>query len=248
MSVENGICPSCHASLVLDSSKEKMKCPYCGREQDVKKAIEKLQIDGVAGFDTIMLKAQRAWEFDEDFDKAEKYYKEALELQPDDYRALWGAFLCETAAINYARRFKGYVQVPGDIPENLQSAIRRYGNRAYNNAPDDTKPYYFDEMNKIRASFAPGEKKKKKGCYIATSVYGSYNCPEVWVLRRYRDFKLGSNPFGRLFIKIYYLLSPVAVKLFGKRKWFNGFWKSRLDKKVKKLKGEGYPDTPYSDL
>ena len=26
------------------------------------------------------------------------------------------------------------------------------------------------------------------GCYVATAVYGSYDCPEVWVLRRYRDF------------------------------------------------------------
>ena len=28
---------------------------------------------------------------------------------------------------------------------------------------------------------------KKQGCYIATCVYGSYDCPQVWILRRYRD-------------------------------------------------------------
>ena len=27
----------------------------------------------------------------------------------------------------------------------------------------------------------------KAGCYVATSVYGSYDCPEVWTLRRFRD-------------------------------------------------------------
>ncbi len=31
------------------------------------------------------------------------------------------------------------------------------------------------------------------GCYIATAVYGSYDCPEVWVLRRYRDYKLSKT-------------------------------------------------------
>ena len=25
------------------------------------------------------------------------------------------------------------------------------------------------------------------GCYVATAVYGSYDCPEIWTLRRFRD-------------------------------------------------------------
>ena len=25
-------------------------------------------------------------------------------------------------------------------------------------------------------------------CYVATAVYGSYDCPEVWTLRRFRDY------------------------------------------------------------
>ena len=47
----------------------------------------------------------------------------------------------------------------------------------------------------------------KGGCYIASCVYGSYNTKEVWTLRRYRDYKLSKNILGRLFIKIYYLIS-----------------------------------------
>ena len=56
---------------------------------------------------------------------------------------------------------------------------------------------------------------EREHCYIATCVYGSYNCPEVWTLRRFRDYYLYKHFFGKLFIKIYYKISPVIVKLFG---------------------------------
>ncbi len=88
---------------------------------------------------------------------------------------------------------------------------------------------------------------KEGGCYVATAVYGSYNCPEVWVLRRYRDQKLASHGFGRAFIKLYYAVSPTVVKLFGKTRWFNHMWRGILDKKIRKLKACGYEDTPYND-
>lgn len=86
------------------------------------------------------------------------------------------------------------------------------------------------------------------GCYIATSVYGSYDCPEVWVLRRYRDNTLGSTWYGRLFIRLYYAISPTLVKWFGKTKWFQRMWKGYLDRKVSKLQDKGFEDTPYMDI
>lgn len=89
---------------------------------------------------------------------------------------------------------------------------------------------------------------QKHGCYIATSVYGSYDCPEVWVLRRYRDFTLSKTALGRAFIKFYYLVSPKLVKKFGSDKSFRNFWKKRLDKLVVKLKKKGTSDMPYQDL
>lgn len=85
------------------------------------------------------------------------------------------------------------------------------------------------------------------GCYVATCIYGSYDCPPVWTLRRYRDHALAQNPFGRLFIKIYYTISPTAVKLFGNQKWFHNLLKAPLDKWVKKLNKEGVENTPYDD-
>lgn len=86
------------------------------------------------------------------------------------------------------------------------------------------------------------------GCYIATAVYKSYDCPQVWVLRRYRDQKLAKNPFGRLFIKIYYKLSPPMIKVFGRFRLFQWFWKGVLDRKVARLKAKGYADTKYYDV
>lgn len=89
--------------------------------------------------------------------------------------------------------------------------------------------------------------KTKQGCYVATAVYGSYNCPEVWTLRRYRDYYLDSTWHGRLFIKLYYALSPKIVKVFGKSKWFNEIFKTILDKWVRKLNSIGLKNTPYDD-
>ena len=89
--------------------------------------------------------------------------------------------------------------------------------------------------------------KLKGGCYIATCVYGSYDCPKVWVLRRHRDYNLKTRHSGRLFVKFYYALAPIVIKLFGKQTWFNSYWKKRLDKKVKKLKTKGFSDLPYND-
>ncbi|HSS21680.1 MAG TPA: CFI-box-CTERM domain-containing protein [Pyrinomonadaceae bacterium] len=45
-------------------------------------------------------------------------------------------------------------------------------------------------------------------CYIATAVYGSYDCDEVLTLRAFRDHTLSNYAFGRLFIRIYYEVGP----------------------------------------
>ena len=85
------------------------------------------------------------------------------------------------------------------------------------------------------------------GCYIATAVYGSYDCPEVWTLRRFRDFRLGVSWYGRLFIKLYYFVSPTIVKYFGQTKLFQTFWRKKLDCFVKNLNNQGYSSLPYND-
>lgn len=91
------------------------------------------------------------------------------------------------------------------------------------------------------------ESYKNEGCYIATAVYGSYDCPQVWTLRRFRDHTLAKTWYGRSFIRIYYAVSPYLVRWFGHTKWFQGFWRSRLDSLIAKLNNNGVSDTPYDD-
>ncbi len=88
---------------------------------------------------------------------------------------------------------------------------------------------------------------KSGGCYVATAVYGSYDCPQVWTLRRYRDYTLAGTWYGRAFIRTYYAISPTLVRLFGETEWFKNMWKPKLDWMVKELNEKGVADTPYQD-
>ena len=100
-------------------------------------------------------------------------------------------------------------------------------------------------MDKIH-QYQPDYEFKSNGCFVATSVYGSYDCPEVWTLRRFRDNSLNKSLFGRLFIKMYYATSPTIVKYFGDKKLFNNIFKPILDIFVNKLKEKGYESTYYN--
>ena len=110
-------------------------------------------------------------------------------------------------------------------------------------APTDTTPTPTDTMpTPVAPDTAPG------GCYIATAVYGSYNNPQVWTLRRFRDNALAKTWQGRLFIRAYYTVSPTAVKLFGDAEWFKNLWREPLNDLVAGLQAQGYASTPYQDI
>ena len=110
---------------------------------------------------------------------------------------------------------------------------------------------YAKAINEFDPSFeipsVESKKNSSSGCYVATCVYGSYDCPQVWTLRRYRDDTLGSTWYGRLFIRTYYAISPTLVKWFGNTNWFKKMWKGKLDRMVAKLQSIGVEDTPYED-
>lgn len=93
----------------------------------------------------------------------------------------------------------------------------------------------------------PPKVESSGGCYVATAVYGSYDCPQVWTLRRYRDYTLAETWYGRLFIKTYYAISPTLVKWFGHTNWFKKICKNKLDRMVANLQKAGIESTPYVD-
>ena len=128
-----------------------------------------------------------------------------------------------------------------NIPAQLAPHYTRKVNAA--NFIRESEPEYKTKHEAAVENFA----NKKGGCYVATCVYGSYDCPEVWTLRRFRDNTLGSTWYGRTFIRTYYAISPTLVKWFGKTTWFKKMWKGTLDRMVKKLEANGVENTPYED-
>lgn len=74
------------------------------------------------------------------------------------------------------------------------------------------------------------------GCYIATMSYGSYDAPEVSILRRFRDEVLKKTFLGRVFIANYYAFSPLLVKFVKKTGFAEKFIRRRLDRFVNRLK------------
>ena len=127
-----------------------------------------------------------------------------------------------------------------EVRNKISNKIDEYQNQLRTYINDyEHPPYNLESINDGKAT--------NSGCYIATAVYGSYDCPEVWTLRRYRDNILSKTRYGRLFIKIYYTISPKLVKWFGNTQWFKMLWRHKLDKKVLNLQKSGVKSTPYID-
>lgn len=109
------------------------------------------------------------------------------------------------------------------------------------------EPPSLPDVNPVKIPAPSTAQTSSGGCYVATAVYGSYDCPEVWTLRRFRDDTLSKTWYGRAFIHTYYKISPTLVKWFGHTEWFKNIWKPTLDKMVRKMNNNGVENTPYND-
>ena len=135
----------------------------------------------------------------------------------------------------------------------IDSALRNF-NRQDDSFLREARTQYQKELKDLDPGYqetqAPATTKPASnsgGCYVATAVYGSYDCPEVWTLRRYRDYTLAETWYGRMFVYVYYAISPTLVKWFGDTNWFKNIWRPTLDRMVKRLNNDGVADTPYQD-
>ena len=128
-----------------------------------------------------------------------------------------GSPVCHFLGIKFGNNFPGEDYI-----------CRNYDSGVFDNLVDGIKKE-MDEKEKA-------QEKPKEGCYIATAVYGDYDAPEVMVLRKFRDDVLKKSQAGRLFIKIYYALSPKMAEKFKNYKVINQKIKMILDQIVIKLK------------
>jgi uncharacterized Zn finger protein (UPF0148 family) len=125
-----------------------------------------------------------------------------------------------------------------------------YIQRSANNGeyiPDSIRQNYVDKLKKYKHDYQLPKYQTKKSCYVASAVYGSYNCPQVWTLRRFRDYTLVGTSYGRAFVRAYYAVSPTLVKWFGNTAWFKRICRTPLDALVKRLQAYGVENTPYED-
>ena len=122
---------------------------------------------------------------------------------------------------------------------------------------DETVTKYRNTLSRIKQGLPEGtadpiseeeiSNPSKGPCYVATAVYGTYDCPEVWTLRRFRDYTLAETWYGRAFIRTYYAISPTLVKWFGKSSIFKKICIAPLSKLVSHLQANGVENTPYND-
>ena len=88
-------------------------------------------------------------------------------------------------------------------------------------------------LNSINSHLNPSS---SGGCYIATMAYGSYEHPQVLVLRQFRDNYLNQRRWGKKFIKYYYKHSPIWVEHLKNHKFINKIIRKCLDVFVQALK------------
>jgi len=89
--------------------------------------------------------------------------------------------------------------------------------------------------NRIITQADLNQLKAKQNCYVATLVYKDINHPKVEKLREYRDNKLSECFVGKLFIKVYYLISPKAVIVLKYFPNIQKMIKTKLDKFINNL-------------
>lgn len=254
-------CTQCGANIEVDETKEAGICKFCGTAFVTEKVINHynntiniknatINIEG-ANINNLLLRASQ-FELNGEFETAKQYYNRVLDIDANNPEALLGVQRLSCFILGVKVSAKDISRIDAQLPNNKIKAIsivREITGAELKEAKDFIDQYRVGltptEISKIKAKSS--DNISQNGCYIATSVYGSYDCPQVWTLRRYRDDSLSNKWYGKLFIHIYYAISPKIVKLFGNKKWFNKIFKRFLDKKIYKLKIMGFKDTPYKD-
>ena len=84
-------------------------------------------------------------------------------------------------------------------------------------------------LSKSVCPFCGGKYKDFGWCFIATTVYGDIQAPQVVALRQFRDQSLRSSIVGRVFIRGYYHLSPSVARYLSQNPRLSASVRSVLD-------------------
>ena len=249
MAFQPAICVNCGGALQVDDTDLNgfCECKFCHTSH---KVIEVITIDGLPTVKTLLMNAEMSID-DGNPEKAVKTFQEVLRIKPNCHEAWWGLYLCNS----YFDRYYGYQDKYGNSGEKTKAAImlqtlEKDAMRAIEYAPPKQKEQYeaqiqgeLNYIEQVRSGISQsgdgpsrsGNGGGSSGCYIATAVYGSYTCDEVFALRRYRDDYLARRAWGRGFIRVYYALSPKLAAHIPQDSALAGFIRKYLDRKVEKL-------------
>ncbi len=220
MAMQPAICTNCGGKINVDDIDLNGfgECEYCHAAY---KVIDVITIDGLPTAKTLLQSATFAME-DGNYEKAVKFFDEIIAIKPNCHEAWWGLYLCNAYFDAYYQYRDKYGNSGPLVKASImQTTIVKYAKRAIEYAPQETASRYaesiadslqFIEAAKNGEFDVKEEPSGQSGCYIATAVYGSYSCDEVYALRRFRDEVLYKSAAGRLFIRIYYKVSPTLAK------------------------------------
>lgn len=130
----------------------------------------------------------------------------------------------------------------GLVREHLLGIGRQFG---WSGTADTLWDNWTPQQQKGFSDMIGEPRKQSGGCYVATAIYGSYDSPDVWVLRRFRDQTLMKTTLGRGFVRAYYAASPLALRYGGSG--VRGLARRPLMVLVRTLRAQGVSDAPYDD-
>ena len=123
---------------------------------------------------------------------------------------------------------------------NLKKSVQLINVISKMSMDQETKDYVTKNASIIKRNYQQSlqigrQPQSSGGCYIATMAYGDYDHPQVIELRKYRDQVLLKKYFGKLFVKIYYSVSPHLVKKLKNQNKINKLITSLLDRLIEKI-------------
>jgi tetratricopeptide (TPR) repeat protein len=189
------------------------------------------------------------------YDEAIKYYDKLIRLDPNNINHYFQKNNClihlnrdeeslylldkmvKTFPSNENAKFKMLNHVSsflnyGHSITFLEKAISQY---------PEKRNFYLVLREQCIKSERDHQKVEKSGCFIATACYGDYDCVEVLTFRNFRDEYLSRTIAGRLFIKVYYAISPSIAEWLKYRKNITSLIRKNILDKIYILLKNKYP-------